>query len=95
MRGAIRKTAKNLGSKQSGLALLGPMRPDPHKGPYNADAFHVDIQERRAVYPPGHLSTNVNIQSGGTSLKMLFKHHAVYMLKKSWATVTQKTHFSI
>jgi hypothetical protein len=33
------------------------MRPDPHKGPYNAEALHVDIEKRQAVCPQGHLST--------------------------------------
>ena len=30
----------------------------------------------------------------GTSLEMLFKHYAVYIPKKSWATVAQKTQLS-
>ena len=38
------------------MELLGPTRPDPHKGPYNADAFHVDIDKRQAVCPQGKLS---------------------------------------
>jgi transposase len=42
---------------QNGMELLGPTRPDPHKGPYNADAFHVDIEKRQAVCPQGNLST--------------------------------------
>lgn len=44
-------------AEQSGMELLGPTRPDPHKGPYNADAFHVDIEKRQAVCPQGKLST--------------------------------------
>ena len=44
-------------AEQSGMELLGPTRPDPHKGPYNADAFHVDIERRQAVCPQGNLST--------------------------------------
>jgi transposase len=44
-------------AEHSGMELLGPTRPDPHKGPYNADAFHVDIEKRQAVCPQGKLST--------------------------------------
>ena len=44
-------------AQQSGMELLGPTRPDPHKGPYNADAFHVDIEKLQAVCPQGNLST--------------------------------------
>jgi hypothetical protein len=44
-------------AQQNGMELLGPTRPDPHKGPYNADAFHVDIEKRQAVCPQGNLST--------------------------------------
>jgi hypothetical protein len=44
-------------AEQNGMELLGPTRPDPHKGPYNADAFHVDIEKRQAVCPQGNLST--------------------------------------
>jgi transposase len=44
-------------AEHSGMELLGPTRPDPHKGPYNADAFHVDIEKRQAVCPQGNLST--------------------------------------
>jgi hypothetical protein len=44
-------------AEQSGMELLGPTRPDPHKGPYNADAFDVDIEKRQAVCPQGHPST--------------------------------------
>ncbi len=43
-------------AEQSGMELLGPTRPDPHKGPYNADAFSVDIEKRQAVCPQGKLS---------------------------------------
>jgi len=44
-------------AEQNSMELLGPTRPDPHKGPYNADAFHVDIDKRQAVCPQGNLST--------------------------------------
>jgi transposase len=44
-------------AEQNGMELLGPTRPDPHPGPYNADAFHVDIDKRQAICPQGKLST--------------------------------------
>jgi transposase len=44
-------------AEQNGIELLGPTRPDPHKGPYNTDAFHVDVDKRQAVCPQGKLST--------------------------------------
>lgn len=44
-------------AEQNGMELLGPCRPDPHKGPYNADAFHVDVDQRQAVCPQGNVST--------------------------------------
>jgi len=44
-------------AEHNGMELLGPTRPDPHKGPYNADAFHVDIEKLKAVCPQGNLST--------------------------------------
>lgn len=44
-------------AEQNRMELLGPTRPDPHPGPYNADAFHVDIDKRQAVCPQGKLST--------------------------------------
>ena len=44
-------------AEQSGMELLGPTRPDPHKGPYNADAFAVDIDKRQAICPQGKTST--------------------------------------
>ena len=44
-------------AEQSGMELLGPTRPDPHKGPYNADAFQVDIDKRHAICPQGKTST--------------------------------------
>jgi hypothetical protein len=44
-------------AEQNGMVLLGPTRPDPHKGPYNADAFHVDVEKRQAVCPQGNPST--------------------------------------
>jgi hypothetical protein len=39
------------------IELLGPTRPDPHPGPYNADAFSVDIEKQQAICPEGNLST--------------------------------------
>jgi len=44
-------------AEQNGMELLGPTRPDPHKGAYNTDAFHVDIDKRQAVCPQGNLNT--------------------------------------
>ena len=44
-------------AEQNGIELLGPTRPDPHKGAYNSDAFHVDVDKRQAVCPQGKLST--------------------------------------
>jgi hypothetical protein len=44
-------------AEKSGMELLGPTRPDPHKGPYNADAFSVDIEKLKAVCPQGKTST--------------------------------------
>jgi len=44
-------------AEKSGMELLGPTRPDPHKGPYNVDAFSVDIEKRQAVCPQGKTST--------------------------------------
>jgi hypothetical protein len=44
-------------AEQNGIELLGPTRPDPHKGAYNSDAFHVDVDKRQAVCPEGKLST--------------------------------------
>jgi transposase len=38
------------------MELLGPTRPDPHKGPYNADGFTVDVENQRAVCPQGKTS---------------------------------------
>jgi transposase len=43
-------------AEQNGMELLGPCRPDPHKGPYNADAFHVDVDQRQAFCPQGNVS---------------------------------------
>ena len=40
-----------------GMELRGPTRPDPHRGPYNADAFEVDINKQRAICPQGKCST--------------------------------------
>lgn len=39
------------------MELLGPTRPDPHKGSYNADAFVVDVENERAICPQGKTST--------------------------------------
>jgi len=44
-------------AENNAMELLGPTRPNPHKGPYNVDAFHVDIGERQAICPQGNLST--------------------------------------
>lgn len=44
-------------AEQNGMELLGPTRPNPHKGPYNVDAFHVDVDQRQAICPQGNLST--------------------------------------
>lgn len=44
-------------AEREGMELLGPTRPDPHKGPYNADAFSVDIEKRQAICPQGKTST--------------------------------------
>jgi transposase len=44
-------------AEKNAMELLGPTRPDPHKGPYNADAFEVDIEKRQAICPQGNLST--------------------------------------
>ena len=44
-------------AEQNDIELLGPTRPDPHKGPYNTDWFHVDVEKRQAVCPQGKLST--------------------------------------
>jgi transposase len=44
-------------AQHNGMELLGPTRPDPHKGPYNADAFHVDIEKLKAVCPQEKTST--------------------------------------
>ena len=44
-------------AEQNGMELLGPTRPDPHKGPYNADGFIVDVDNRQAVCPQGKTST--------------------------------------
>lgn len=44
-------------AEQDGMELLGPTRPDPHPGPYNADAFCVDIEKQQAICPQGNTST--------------------------------------
>jgi transposase len=44
-------------AEQNAMELLGPTRPDPHKGPYNADGFVVDVANQRAVCPEGKTST--------------------------------------
>ena len=38
-------------AESQAMELLGPTRPDPHKGPYNADGFVVDVDHQRAVCP--------------------------------------------
>ena len=44
-------------AEQNAMELWGPTRPDPHKGPYNADGFVVDVENQRAVCPQGKTST--------------------------------------
>ena len=44
-------------AEQNGIELLGPTRPNPHKGPYNTDAFQVDVDKRQAICPQGNLSS--------------------------------------
>ena len=44
-------------AQDRGMELRGPTRPDPHRGPYNADAFEVDINKQRAICPQGNRST--------------------------------------
>jgi len=44
-------------AESNAMELLGPTRPDPHKGPYNADAFAVDVGNERAICPQGKTST--------------------------------------
>jgi transposase len=44
-------------AEKNRMELLGPTRPDPHKGPYNAEAFSVDIERLKAVCPQGKTST--------------------------------------
>jgi len=44
-------------AESEAMELLGPTRPDPHKGPYNADGFVVDVESKRAVCPQGKTST--------------------------------------
>ena len=44
-------------AEQNGIELLGPTRPNPHKGTYNTDAFQVDVDKRQAICPQGKLST--------------------------------------
>ncbi len=43
-------------AQDNAMELLGPTRPDPHKGPYNADGFQVDVEHQRAVCPQGKTS---------------------------------------
>jgi transposase len=45
------------------MELLGPTRPDPHKGPYNADGFVVDVENEQAVCPQGRTSTQCSLIS--------------------------------
>ena len=44
-------------AEQNGIELLGPARPDPHSGPYNTDAFSVDVEKQQAICPQGNIST--------------------------------------
>jgi hypothetical protein len=44
-------------AQRNAMELLGPTRPDPHKGLYNVDAFVVDVENERAVCPQGKTST--------------------------------------
>jgi len=44
-------------AEAKGMELRGPTRPDPHRGPYNADAFEVDINKELAICPQGNRST--------------------------------------
>jgi len=44
-------------AEQYAMELLGPTRPDPHKGPYNADGFKVDVENQQAICPQGKTST--------------------------------------
>ena len=41
-------------AEQNRFELLGPTRPDPHHGPYNSDAFSVDVDKREAICPQGN-----------------------------------------
>ncbi len=51
-------TERTLSEAEKGaMELLGPTRPDPHPGPYNADAFCVDIEKQQAICPQGNVST--------------------------------------
>ena len=51
-------TERTLSEAEGGeIKLVGPTRPDPHRGPYNADAFSVDIATQQAICPQGNLST--------------------------------------
>lgn len=51
-------TESTLSQAQSNaMELLGPTRPDPHKGQYNADGFVVDVENKQAVCPQGKTST--------------------------------------
>ena len=43
-------------AQDNAMELLGPSRPDPHKGPYNVDGFQVDVENQRAVCPQGKTS---------------------------------------
>jgi transposase len=48
-------------AESSAMELLGPTRPDPHKGAYNADGFVVDVDKERAVCPQGKTSTQCSL----------------------------------
>jgi transposase len=51
------EAADQLRANANAMELLGPTRPDPHKGPYNADGFVVDVANQRAACPEGKTST--------------------------------------
>jgi transposase len=44
-------------AENNAMELIGPTRPDPHKGEYNVEAFVVDVENQRAVCPQGKTTT--------------------------------------
>ena len=40
-------------AESEAMELLGPTRPDPHKGPYNADGFVVDVEKEASGLSAG------------------------------------------